>query len=163
MLTYLGRYLVRVEDETNIGPHILTNTLVYLVGQGRFTLNADERQGLRNYVHRRRGTLFIEALDADAEESFFDFLQEKEMLPEPIYPHHPLLSQPYLFTTPPPGLKSDEAKLWVNEGVIFSTYNYGLLWQGEQEQGLASREAIRTATEWGSNIMAYALGRRWGQ
>jgi hypothetical protein len=48
----------------------------------------------------------------------------------------------------------------VGEAAIFSTYDYGCLWQGEQRGGSASREAIRAALEWGSNVVAYAVSRR---
>jgi hypothetical protein len=52
-----------------------------------------------------------------------------------------------------PGLK-------VGEGVIVSACDYGCLWQGERRGRAASREEIRAAHEWGSNLMAYAVARR---
>ena len=45
------------------------------------------------------------------------------------------------------------------EGVIFSMCDYGCLWQGARRDNLASREEIRTAYEWGGNIVAYAVDR----
>ncbi len=160
-LNHLGNYSVAVEDDVEIGPGIVTNTLVYLVGQGTFEFSAGVMNGLRNYVYKGKGTLLIESLDAAAETSFLNFLREKDMLPQPLKPGHQLLTQPHLFATPPPGFEPEEnAKLRVGEGVILSTSNYGLLWQGERHSGPASREEIRAATEWGSNIITYALTRR---
>jgi len=47
----------------------------------------------------------------------------------------------------------------ISDAVIFSTHDYGCLWQGERRGGSASREEIRSAMEWGSNVVAYALAR----
>jgi hypothetical protein len=48
-------------------------------------------------------------------------------------------------------------------GVIFSTADYGCLWQGDRRSGAAGREAIRAAHEFGANILAYAEARRPGE
>ena len=47
-----------------------------------------------------------------------------------------------------------------DQGVIRSTADYGCLWQGERRDGPAARADIRTALEWGGNLVAYALSRR---
>jgi hypothetical protein len=160
-LNYLGRYRVAIEDDVPIGPSIVTNTIVYLVGQGSFELSAGAMNGLRNYVHRGKGTLFIESMGPEAETSFMNFLRAKDMQPEPLPAGHRLLTQPYLFAAPPAGFETQgNPQILFSEGVIFSNYNYGLIWQGERRGRLASREEIRTATEWGTNIIAYALNRR---
>ncbi len=170
-LSYLAQALnftrtcyIRVEDEAPLGPNLLTHTLVYLVGQGDFTLNPGEMTGLRNFVQRRGGTLLLESQDSTAETAFLTFLREKELPVQAIQPGHRLLCRPYLFPAPPPGFETEaEPKLLVGDGIILSGYNYGLLWQGERRGRLASREEIRAATEWGSNILAYAVARRWGR
>lgn len=160
-INHLGRSFVQVADDVPLGPGLLTHSLVYLVGQGEFSLDPGEMNGLRNYVRRRRGTLFIESLDSQAEAAFWKFLREKELQPDLVTSDHPLLCQPYLFAMPPIGFEGrNEPKLLAGEGVIFSTYNYGLLWQGERRSGPAEREDIRAATELGHNIVAYALSRQ---
>ncbi len=160
-LNRLGQYQVSVEDDVPIGPGIVTNTLVYLVGQGSFELAAGVMNGLRNYVQRGKGTLFIESMDSAAETAFLNFLNTANMQPEALPSRHRLLTQPYLFAAPPSGFENQgTAKVLVNEGVIFSTYNYGLLWQGERRDGLPARADIRSAIEWGGNIIAYAVDRR---
>jgi hypothetical protein len=71
------------------------------------------------------------------------------------------LNRPYLFAAPPAGFETQGSpKLMMSDGVIFSTHLYGLLWQGERRGRLASREEIRSAIEWGANIMTYAVERR---
>lgn len=162
-MNHLGHYRVSVEDNVAIGPGIVTNTLVYLVGQGNFELSAGVMNGLRNYVHRGNGTLLIESLDTEAEAVFLNFLRSKSMLPEPLPDGHRLLTQPYLFVAPPAGYETQgNPRIEISEGVIFSTYNYGLLWQGERRGRSASREEIRSATEWGENMITYAVNRRRG-
>ena len=41
-----------------------------------------------------------------------------------------------------------------------STADYGCLWQGERRSGAAGREAIRSAHEFGGNLLALAEARR---
>ena len=78
-----------------------------------------------------------------------------------LSPGHPLLVKPFLFAAPPPGFETDtESQILVGDGVILSTFDYGCLWQGKRRDGPASREEIRTAMEWGSNIVTYAMDRR---
>ncbi|UCC89021.1 MAG: hypothetical protein JSV81_06865, partial [Anaerolineales bacterium] len=74
---------------------------------------------------------------------------------------HRLLMDPYLFAAPPPGFDTEEVpRVLVREGVIYSACNYGLVWQGEVRDGAPSREQLRSAAEWGANIIAYARRRR---
>ncbi|MCB0208260.1 MAG: DUF4159 domain-containing protein [Anaerolineae bacterium] len=161
MVNHLGHNHVRVDDDVQIGPELLTKSLVYLVGQGSFEMDENEMTGLRNYVRRKRGTLLLESLDAEAEEAFYRFLRKKELEVNDLYSGHPILTQPYLFSSPPDGFETDgDTRLLVGDGIILSTYNYGLLWQGERRGGAASRNEIRTAMEWGSNIIAYAASRQ---
>jgi hypothetical protein len=103
----------------------------------------------------------IESVDGAAETSFLNFLQTAGMRPENLPAASRLLSQPYLFAAPPAGFETqDNPKLLMSEGVVFSTHNYGLLWQGERRGRLASREEIRSAIEWGGNIITYSVERR---
>jgi hypothetical protein len=44
--------------------------------------------------------------------------------------------------------------------VIISSYDYGCLWCGERRNGPAEREAIRSAMEWGENLVQFAVARR---
>ncbi|NJN93501.1 MAG: DUF4159 domain-containing protein [Anaerolineales bacterium] len=160
---HLSKYRVLVEDDVPLTPGLGVNTLVYLVGQGPFELSAGVMNGLRQYVQRSRGTLFIESVDEEAHTSFMNFLTSREMTVQPLTAGHPLLAQPYFFNVPPSGFEAGgEPGVSVGDGVIVSRQNYGLTWQGTCHHGPASREEIRTATEWGANILLYALNRRQG-
>lgn len=156
-----GHYYVSVKDDQPVAPGIEANTLIYLVGKGNFKLNQGQMNGLSNYVKKGRGTLFIESVDSDAEKVFAEHLAAMEIEPELLPPGHRLLINPHLFAAPPPGFEAGrKPELLVGEGVIFSTCNYGLLWQGESREGTPTREQIRSAMEWGDNIVAYARERR---
>lgn len=161
VLNHTGQYFVTVEDNVPLGPNIAGNTIVYLVGENSFELDRSSMNGLRNYIQRGNGTLLIEAVDAAAEQSFMNFFKATDLQPNPLQPGHPLLSHPYLFATPPPGFETlENSRIMVGEGLIFDTAGYGLLWQGERRKGLPTREEIRSAVEWGNNILIYALERR---
>jgi hypothetical protein len=160
-LNRLGHYHVSVNDDVALAPGIEASTLIYLVGQGDFELSSSQLNGLSNYVKKGRGTLFIESLDSEAKAAFLNVLQTMDMEPEALDSGHRLLIEPYLFVTPPPGFGTqDTAEVLVSDGVILSTCNYGLLWQGRVRDGVPSREQIRCAVEWGGNIIAYARDRR---
>ncbi len=160
-LSRSSRYQVTVHDDVLLAPGIETNTLIYLVGGGDFELSSSQMNGLSNYVARGRGTLLLESFDAAAEATFTNILAAMDMEPIPLPSDHRLLKDPYLFAAPPPGFEPGSMpEVSVNDGVILSNGNYGLLWQGETRDALPSREQIRCAVEWGTNIVAYALDRR---
>ncbi len=160
-LNRLGSYHVSVEDNVPLGPNIAAKTMVYLVGEGDFEIDRGSMNGLRNYVHRGMGTLFIESVDPSAEAAFMNFLKATSMQPDPLKPGSRLLTHPNLFAAPPTGFeKPENSRIMVGEGVIFDTTNYGRLWLGECRERLPSREEIRAAIEWGANIISYAMDRR---
>ncbi|MBI1879374.1 MAG: DUF4159 domain-containing protein [Chloroflexi bacterium] len=162
-LNHGGRYHVFVDDDVSLAPGVENYTLIYLVGAGSFELSRSQMNGLSNYVRKGRGTLFIESSDTDAQATFLNFLESVDLEVEPIPAGHRLLIEPYLFGAPPPGFETKgKSDVLVGDGVIISTREYGRLWQGERRDGVASREEIRSAIEWGGNILAYARERhRW--
>jgi hypothetical protein len=156
-----------VEDGVSLAAGLEGHTLVCLVGQDAFQLSADEMNVLYAYL-QEGGTVLIESCrrgindDAPpADVSFGDMLASMGVKTEALPAGHSLLVDPFLFAAPPPGFETEgETQLLVGGGVILSTSDYGCLWQGLRRDGPATREEIRTAMEWGSNIVAYALGRR---
>jgi hypothetical protein len=167
-ITYLAQainrlrsYRVTVMDNVALAPGIESNTLIYLVGQGAFELSPGQMNGLYNFVQRGRGTLLIESLDPTAESIFLNMLKTLGLPLEPIPAGHRVLTDPYLFAVPPAGFETQGSpRVSLGDGVIFSTHSYGRLWQGQQRDGVPSREQIRAAIEWGTNIIAYAAYRR---
>jgi hypothetical protein len=101
--------------------------------------------GLSNYVRKGRGTLLIESGDTKAQATFLNFLETVDLDVESIPSDHRLLTEPFLFSAPPPGFATKgKSDILVGDGVIVSTREYGRLWQGERHDGLASREEIRS-------------------
>ena len=175
--SYLARALRRsgqrvwVDDRVPLAPGLEGYTLAYLVGRDAFQLSRDEMNALYAFL-QGGGTILIESCrngtkagEPPADASFLDLLASLGVQLSELKPGHDLLVEPYLFATPPAGFEVPESgqgvpKVMAGEGVIFSTWDYGCLWQGERRGRPASREEIRTAMEWGSNIVAYALARR---
>lgn len=139
-------------------------TLIYLVGHQAFKLSQEEAQAIYNY-HKNGGIVFIESCRHDvnegpapAEASFNEVLASLGVQLKPITSPHDLLNEPFLFGEVPAGFEdADKGQLRIGEGILFSTYDYGCLWQGERRSRAAHREEIRTAMEWGANLIAYAL------
>lgn len=156
----LGKLTVAVEDNVEIGPGVVANSLIYVVGQGEFELPESAVNGLHNYVKHGKGTLLLESVDKQAEASFLKILAAKGIKPEPMTYGSRLMTRPNFFTMTPPGYATAESPaVKMADGIIMSGGNYGLLWQGERQSGLAAREEIRTAVEWGENIVTYAAER----
>ena len=68
-----------------------------------------------------------------------------------------------MFSAPPPGGQSSGALTADREnGILFSTYDYGAAWQGAVDKPDApdARSRIRQAQEFGLNIAAAAANRR---
>lgn len=142
-------------------------TLLCLIGQESFQLSSEEMSALYDYI-QGGGTVFIESCrrelaegDSPAEASLFDLFASFGITLEELPEGHSLLSTPHLFAAPPVGFeRQGTPKVLVGDGIVFSTHDYGCLWQGQRRDGLASREEIRSALEWGYNIIAYASERR---
>ncbi len=158
---------VCVDERIPLAPGLEAYTLVYLVGQDAFQLSREEMNALYALL-QGGGTLFIESCrrqtdsgDPPADASFLDLLASLGVQLQELPPGHGLLVEPHLFAAPPPGFETEgPPRVLAGEGVVMSHCDYGCLWQGERRDGLASREEIRAAMEWGENLVAYALKRR---
>jgi hypothetical protein len=155
-----------LDDNVPLSPGLAPYMLIYLVGQGTFQLGRDEMTALYTYI-QGGGTVFIESCRRDvnagnppADVAFAELLTSLGIRPGALPPEHRLLAEPFFFATPPPGYETQGTpRLVASDGVILSTFDYGCLWNGERRGRAASREEIRSALEWGSNIVAYAAGR----
>ena len=148
-------------------------TLVYLVGLGAFQLSRDEMNAVYTYL-QGGGTLLFEGCrrgvagdspSGPADASFSDLLASFGISCEEAQPGDSLLVEPYLFAAPPAGFETEGTpKVVVGAAdagrVVWSMCDYGCLWQGERRGRAATREEIRTAMEWGANLVAYALARK---
>jgi hypothetical protein len=162
-----GGQRLAVDDNVPLATELDAYTLVYLVGQEAFKLNRDEMNALYAYL-QGGGTVLIESCrrqtatgNPPADASFSDLLASMGISLEEVGAEHGLFLEPHLFAAPPQGFETEGTpSVLAGGGVIFSTHDYGCLWQGKRRSRAASREEIRTATEWGENILAYALERQ---
>ena len=155
----------------DVGVQLLSDlkpyTLVYLVGQAGAGLNREQMNAIYAYL-RSGGTVFMESCrrdsieDAQASDAVFNELATSFGITlEEILPNHPLLTEPHLFGAPPQGFETEGSPhLLVGEGLILSTFDYGCLWQAQRRGRPASREEIRSAMEWGENLVLFAAGRK---
>ncbi len=168
---YLARSISRsdqqrvwIDDNAPLNADLLSYTLVYLVGHDAFQFSPDEMNAIYAYL-QGGGTLLYESCrhdtsgDSPADAAFLDLLSSFGQQIDDLPINHSLLAEPNLFSAPPAGFDAS-GKIRIGGGVIVSTFDYGCLWQGEKRGGAASREEIRSAHEWGENIVAYAMTRR---
>ena len=174
-VSYLARFLRRsgafsqtpvwVDNHAPLDEEITNYTLLCLVGQNAFQLSQAEITVLYNYI-QGGGTLLFESCrrnlnsgQAPADSSFFNLVQSLGYKVADLSSGHSLLTEPFLFAAPPPGFET-QGKIQIGEGIIFSSFDYGCLWQAEQRTQVPSRDTIRAALEWGGNLVHYALTRR---
>ncbi len=145
-----------VNDNLELDPGILSNSFLYLVGKGKIQLTKAQLNGLQGYINRG-GFLLMEGCDAQAGDSFLQLAIEIELELSSIpLKGDRLLSEPHYFAVVPAGFEPD-GKVVVADGGLLSTYNYGALWSGEGKEAAPERESIRTAYEWGSNLLHFIL------
>lgn len=143
-------------------------TMVYLLNQeAGQSLPDDAVKALTEFV-KKGGTVVLEGVRPDKEkdtapgDELFTKLGEtlvKKLVA--VERGHGLLSTPHLFAGVPDGFDAaGKGSLMVGEGVIVSKLGYAALWQGDRRGGVASREQLRTAEEFGHNLVAYAVARR---
>lgn len=172
-IEYVARAMNRHQDYRVIvdfglpldSPDLEQYHLVYLAAGGEFDLTRIELNSLYSFI-TKGGTLLFESCQRQpngntsaAATAFHDMLASLGLRLGNLPADSSLLRQPYLFSQPPRGFEP-EGTILVGEGVIYSTYDYGGSWQGQQREGKPSREAIRTAFEWGENLMTQAISRK---
>ncbi len=137
-LNYSGRYRVLINDDVAVAPGVEKNTLIYLIGTGKFELSRGQINGLTNYVQKGHGTLLIEASNAEAAAAFKNFLSTSGFELETLLcPLHRLLTERFLFGAARPAMKPRvNPRCWRLGGVIFSTCEYGRLWGNARQPGL---------------------------
>ena len=148
-------------------PHLAGYTLVYVLAHNAFQLSADELKGLYAYL-QGGGTVLMESCRRQtaegappAEASFQEALTSLGVALEPIRLSHRLFTEPTLFGVPPAGYETKGmTEFRLGGGVVLTNADYGCLWQGERRGRPALRDEIRSAHEWGANLLAFAAARR---
>lgn len=101
------------------------------------------------------GKIFIETGSDEGFEGIKTLLDEVGAGVVALGSDHPLLQTPYRFAKPP---MLEAGMVLVGENVILAHGGYSAVWAGVMNGDVAERDTIRTAQEWGINLIAYLLG-----
>lgn len=142
-----------VEDNLKLEKSALVYSLLYLVAEGEIAWEEGQISTLKAFLEQD-GLLFIETCDKPAATSVSKLCELLRTNPKPVRKEHALLSSPWHFAEAPAGFFK-EGELQAKDRVVLSTFNYGRLWFGELNEGVPSREAIRSAMEFGQNLVTY--------
>jgi hypothetical protein len=159
---------LEIEDQVDLKKSLSRYSLLYLVGNGRFELSAEQQSALSNYL-QTGGVVFGDGCSAHsggtegkgAREfglSFNRFASQLNRKLEMVKRGHLLLMTDYVFSEVPPGC--EPAMLLEGGNMIYSGSDYGCAWEGGHADEPLSREVIRSALEIGGNIVAYARKTR---
>jgi hypothetical protein len=122
---------------------------------------APQIEGLRRYLDNG-GTMFVESARGNAafSKSFDKVVSALGGKLAPAEAGHPLLGAHVAFAAAPSGgQESGEVLIDEENGIIFSSFDYGAAWQGELSGKDKRREAIRQSVEFGMNVAAFAQRR----
>jgi hypothetical protein len=154
-----------LEDKITLNNNISRYKLLYITGNGRFELTADQQSILGNYI-QSGGIIFGDgcSVSSAATESkgarefglaFNRFASRLNCKLGIVKSGHPLLKADYVFSETPQGC--DPAMLLEGGSLICSSSDYGCAWDAGRDELLLSREIIRSSCEIGCNIVSYAL------
>jgi hypothetical protein len=157
---------ISIDEDVPLSTDLSRYDLVYFAARDAFQLSREQMNHLYTYLGQG-GTVFMDCCLKEAESgaaaaaSYMDLAASFGIELQEIQPGHALLSQPHLFGLPPAGCADmEQSRLLVGGGIFISEMDYGCLWNGERSSGPARREEIRSAEEWGENILAYAVQRK---
>jgi hypothetical protein len=128
--------------------------VLYLSAKGAFTADAATVKALQAYFDQKK-TLFAEALDDAAEKSFGELFEKLGRKLAPLGAN--ALNSPFLFAAPPAGAQTGNVQ--AGKQLLFSNAAYSLAWAGKLPPAAASRSDIRTAHEWGINLIQFCLSK----
>ncbi|MBI9043730.1 MAG: DUF4159 domain-containing protein [Anaerolineaceae bacterium] len=149
-----SNYQLIIDNQVPLDSALSKYSLLYLAGSGAFKLNKSEQSELKKFLDQGNG-IIIEAFDEAAEESFKPFLTGTNITLKPVAEYDSLLKNPFLFNAAPEG--SQGSKVLLGKGIIYSTAQYSVAWGGNVSAGTGSRTDIRSALEWGVNMIHNSL------
>jgi hypothetical protein len=159
-----GRQLnlaVSLDENINLTRNLNKYSLIYLTGNGRFELAADQAAALGSFL-QSGGVIFgqvcSQSQDPKGSKEFgLAFNRVASQLgckPGIVQRGHPLLSSVNVFSEAPPGC--EPAMLMEGGKMLYSGSDYGCAWEGGHASALLTRDVIRNAFEIGINVMAFA-------
>lgn len=152
-------YQAEFRGSVNLNQEIADCDLLLMAGQQEFTFAQEWLLVLRKFLERG-GVLLGESCGGGAafRESFVQLVEKLGRELALVERGHPLFTTHHLFAQAPEGAQGP-AQLAASDDVIYSSGDYGCLWEGGRPDKPASREAIRSALELGTNLGIYASQR----
>ncbi len=153
---YLGRECLRsnsykliVDTCLSLAADLSPFDIVCLSAAGSFKADAAAVKTLRAYLESGK-PLLVEALDQAAETPLAALFEKLGLDLQALPVDDALLTTPYLFTAPPVG------QVTRGKQVICSLGGFSPAWSGKTS---ANRADIRSAHEWGINLLTACLDR----
>jgi len=147
-------YRLIIDCDIPVTSVLLHFELVYFAGAGTWNLSNSEVKALEQYLDQGK-TLLLEALDEAAQDSCQGLLEQLKRKLDPLKDNDKILTHPYLFHAPPDGVIGNQ--VFLGPQVVYTNAGYSPTWAGKTRNGKASRSEIRTAHEWGVNMLTYCL------
>ncbi len=145
---------------------LLNYDLLFLVGLEAVRLSREQIDALTAF-RGAGGVVFYESCrsqstgDPIADAAFLELMAALGIALQPLADGHPLLRAPHFFAVPAEGFETQgTARLLAGDGVLFSTYDYGCIWNGRRRGRAAGRSEIRSALEFGQNLVAWVAQNR---
>ncbi len=160
-----GNFIANLEENISLNKAISKYTMVYLTGNGRFEITAEQEAALGAFLRSGGGVIFGEGCSEgqgvtetkEAKEfglAFNHLASQLNCKLGDVQRGHPLLTGAYIFSEVPQG--AEPAMLLEGGHMVYSGSNYGCAWQGGHQDRALSRDIIRDSFEIGINIITYA-------
>ena len=156
-------FFAEFKGSISLNQEIADCDLLVIAGHQEFSLADEWTEVLKTFLDRG-GVVFGEACRASEDnsspfrQSFIDLANALEKQLASVERGNRLLTSHYLFAQAPDGPDGSGA-IVAGDGLIYSDGDYGCLWDGGRPNVPASREAIRSALELGTNLGVLSSGR----
>ncbi len=161
-------YAATLAENILIDKKINRFTLLYLTGNNRFEMSAEQQAALGDFL-QSGGVIFAEGCNEESSGptakgskefglAFNQLANHLKCKLEVVQRGHPLLSAYHIFAEVPQGVES--AMLLEGGQMVYSAGDYGCAWQGGYQGKPLSRENIRAALEMGINLSIYSQANK---
>lgn len=143
-----------VDRIQQLSPGISGYDILYLAATGDFKVNNNQVKELAAFLKQGKG-MIVEALDDAADGSLKPVFSALGVNLKLAAEYDAIFKSPFLFNAPPEG--NQGSKVMVGQKIVYSTARYCLSWCGKVLGGSGTRADIRSAQEWGLNMVQYTL------
>ena len=156
-------FFAEFKGSISLNQEIADCDLLVIAGHQEFSLADEWIEVLKTFLDRG-GVVFGEACRAAEDnsslfrQSFIDLADALDKQLASVERGNRLLTSHYLFAQAPDG-PDGSGVIVAGDGLIYSDADYGCLWDGGRPNVPASREAIRSALELGTNLGVLSSGR----